>query len=155
MMYNYCLFIWVTMGMAGMLLVSRNPSQVKKQKMESIRRTSSMHELFLGDINHSNMIATQEGPIEKQSVTPADNPSCLLSVTSSDIIKPEITLLIAAKSWRFWRMISMMYLSYFLVSFTFSVYKTLAHFDNDQVLTLAGSVGAMLSGISRIAWGSV
>jgi MFS family permease len=155
MMYITCLVIWVAMAVAGMLLISRNPSQVQKEKMESIHRSSSVYESVLGNINQSEMKATQEGPYDQQSVTTDGNPSTMLVVTSSVIVKPEITATVAVKNLRFWRMMSIMYLSYFLVSFIFSVYKTLALFDNDRVLTLAGSVGSMLSGISRIGWGSI
>jgi hypothetical protein len=52
-------------------------------------------------------------------------------VTPNQILKPEITATIAVKTLRFWKMIAMIFLVFFLVSFIQSVYKTLALGKND------------------------
>jgi hypothetical protein len=42
------------------------------------------------------------------------------------VVKPEITAKIALKSSRFWKMVFMIYCSFFLLSFVQSAYKSMA-----------------------------
>jgi hypothetical protein len=79
----------------------------------------------------------------------------IIVVSPSEVIKPEITTYIAINNPRFWRMVAMIYCSMFLANFISFNYKTLAIGISDQVLTFAGSMGAIMSGVFRLYWGSI
>jgi hypothetical protein len=70
--------------------------------------------------------------------------------------KPVITARIAIKTRRFQTMISMIFFGFFMLSYVQSVYKSIkGHEVSDLTMTRAGQLGAILSAISRVFWGTV
>ena len=62
----------------------------------------------------------------------------------------------ALKTGRFWHMASLLFLGMFYGLYIASVYKTTAQNSlSDLTLTIAGAIGSVCNGSSRIAWATL
>lgn len=76
-----------------------------------------------------------------------------------EIEKPDfIEFGAALKTWRFYHMSALLFIGMFYGLFIASVYKTTAQGKDglsDRVLTIAGAIGSVCNGSSRIMWATL
>ena len=128
-MLRFCIAIWAGLCVLAIATVSRSPAHTKKADRNSII---------------DNHIQRQTG----DSTRKTDK-----SVNADD---EEFTLLDAMKTRQFWHMFFMLLLGMFYPLYIASAYKFLAQDTlKDHVLTVAGSIGSVFNGSSRIFWATL
>ena len=126
-MFRICLIFWGCLSLLSIATVTRNPAFLTKQK-------SKQHEQKLLLHNHKHN--------HKEAAPPVDSP-----VTVSEAIHTR----------RFYHMGLLLFQGIFFGLFVASVYKNvgLDGAISDKALTLAGSIGSVCNGSSRIFWASL
>ena len=135
-MYRECLISWVVLAIAGVALIQRNPEYVQKEKEQNKLEQDQI-----------------EGPSDDKCEN-CEYKACDKFHVAEESEKP-VTFGIAWKTIRFWHLAVMFYAGVFYGVYIAAVYKTIATGIKDSKLTLAGALGAVCNGCSRIFWATL